>query len=259
MDVYAIPGFREPFNCFSHFLAAVVFGILAVLLIRRGWGHWGRVTCLGIFALAGVAMLAISGVYHMLSDGGTPRAVMLRIDYAAIFVLIAASFTAGHGILFRGVARWAPLSVIWGLAIIGITLKTIFADHVSLWVGVSSYLWLGWLAGFSAIAMERKYGFAFIRPIVWGAIAYSGGAVLLSLGQPTIIPRVIGPHEVWHLNVIVGLSFHWAFIYRIASGEVSCPQATTRLTVQGPHLRRNPSEIAPVTEGCDYLAQNATR
>ena len=220
MDVYPIPGFREPFNCFSHFLAAAVFGVLTFWLIRRGWGHSGRVASLGVFAAASVAMLSISGVYHMLGDGGTPRAVMLRLDYAAIFVLIAATFTAGHGILFRGLPRWGPLFVIWGLAAAGITLKTIFADQVPLWLGVALYLGLGWLGVFSAIALGRRYGFAFIRPLLWGGLAYSAGAVLLWLRQPTIIPGVIGPHEVWHLSVILGLGFHWAFVYRFASGEV---------------------------------------
>ena len=220
MDVYAIPGFREPFNCFSHFLAAAVFGVLAFWLIRRGRGHWGRVASLGVFAAASVAMLSISGVYHMLGEGGTPREVMLRLDYAAIFVLIAATFTAAHGILFRGLARWGPLLVMWTLAITGITLMTIFANQVPLWLGVTLYLGLGWLGGFSAIALWGRHGFAFVSPLLWGAVAYSVGAVLLWLGQPTIVPGVIGPHEVWHLFVILGLGFHWKFVYQFASGEV---------------------------------------
>ena len=219
MDVYAIPGFREPFNCFSHFLAAAVFGALSFPLIRRGWGHSGRVACLAVFATASVTMLSISGVYHMLTDGGTARAVMLRLDYAAIFVLIAATFTAGHGILFRGWPRWGPLFVIWALAITGITLKTIFANRVPLWLGVALYLALGWLGFFTAIALWRRYGFAFVKPLLWGAVAYTIGALLLWLGQPTIIPHVIGPHEVWHLAVMAGLGFHWQFVWQFASGK----------------------------------------
>ena len=219
MEVYGIPGFREPFNCFTHFLAAAVFGVLTFWLIRRGWGHRGRVACLGVFALASVAMLSISGVYHMLGDGGTPRAVMLRLDYASIFVLIAATFTAGHGILFRGLARWGPLLVIWSLAITGITLKTIFADQVQLWLGVALYLALGWLGVFTVIALWRRHDFAFVRPALWGAAAYTVGALLLWLGQPTLIPGVVGPHEVWHLAVIAGLGFHWKFVYKFAAGK----------------------------------------
>jgi channel protein (hemolysin III family) len=221
MEVYAIPGFREPFNCFSHFLAAAVFGVLACRLIRRGWGHRGRVACLGVFALASVAMLSVSGVYHLLGDGGTPRAVMLLLDYAAIFVLIAATFTAGHGILFRGPARWGPLLGIWALAITGIALKTIFASHVPLWLGVALYLAMGWLGVFTTIALGRRYGFAFVKPVLWGAAAYTVGALLLWLRQPTLIPGVVGPHEVWHLAVIAGLGFHWKFVSQFAAGEGS--------------------------------------
>jgi channel protein (hemolysin III family) len=219
MDVYGIPGFREPFNCFSHFVAATIFGIAAFRLIRRGRGHRGRVAVLSLFAAASVSMLSISGVYHMLGENGSPRAVMLRVDYAAIFVLIAATFSACHMILFRGQERWGPLIVIWTLAIIGIAFKTIFADQIPMWMGVSMYLGMGWLGSFSAIRLWHEHGFAFVATLLYGAVAYTVGALLLWQEQPTIIRGVIGPHEVWHLAVILGLGFHWQFIYRIADDE----------------------------------------
>jgi channel protein (hemolysin III family) len=49
-----------------------------------------------------------------------------------------------------------------------------------------------------------------------GGLAYSVGAILLGLQWPTIIPGVFGPHEVWHIAVIIGLSLHWRFIARLA-------------------------------------------
>ena len=55
-----------------------------------------------------------------------------------------------------------------------------------------------------------------------GGLAYSVGAILLGLQWPTIIPGVFGPHEVWHIAVITGLSLHWRFIARLA-GDVQAP------------------------------------
>jgi len=62
-------------------------------------------------------------------------------------------------------------------------------------------------------------------------VAYSVGAILLGLQWPTIIPGVVGPHEVWHVAVIAGMSCHWVFVTRQA-GEALAAAATLQ-----PHSR----------------------
>ncbi len=214
----SIAGFTDPASSLSHLAGAAVFAVLAVLLLRRGRGDTGRMVALSVFAFSCVLLLSFSGVYHLLAPGTDERAVLKRLDHAAIFVLIAGSFTPVHVILFRGAWRWGMLTVVWGAALAGLILKTAFFSSVPESLGLAMYLGLGWLGIFSGIALARRYGFRFIRPLLWGAAAYTVGAVAEFLRWPVLLAGVVGPHELFHLAVLAGISCHWAFILRIAAG-----------------------------------------
>jgi channel protein (hemolysin III family) len=218
--LYHLSGFYEPVSAISHLFGAVLFLWLGALLLRKGRGDPLRLAVLGIYAFSCVLLFAMSGVYHQMVRGGTARAVMERLDHGAIFILIAGTFTPIHGILFRGRMRWLPLALIWGAAIMGITFKAIFLPAFPEWIGLSFYLALGWLGAGTGFVLWRIYGFAFIRPLVLGGIAYSVGAVSEYLGWPVVIPGVLQGHEAFHLAVLVGALLHWGFIWRIAAREV---------------------------------------
>ena len=217
---YPIPGFADPFSSLSHLLGAGVFACLTPFLLWRGRGNAGRLFFLGVFAFATVLLLSMSGVYHLLSTGGVARAVLKRLDHGAIFILIAGTFTPVHGILFRGAWRWGPLLFIWLGAAAGVTLKTIFFDDVAEWLGLTFYLSLGWVGVISGLECWRRYGLAFIKPLIWGGLAYTVGGVLEFLRWPVLIPGVVGSHELFHVGVLAGIAFHWKFVFQFASGEV---------------------------------------
>jgi hemolysin III len=218
--LYHLPGFHEPFSAMSHLLGAVLFAWLSALLLRRGRGDPLRLGFLGVYAFSCVLLLSMSGVYHQMVRGGTAHRVMERLDHGAIFVLIAGTLTPIHGILFRGWLRWAPIILVWIAAITGITLKTIFFSGLAEWVGLSFYLALGWFGAFTGFLLWRRYGFRYIRPLLWGGLAYSVGAVAEYLGYPVLIPGVVHGHEAFHLAVLMGAIFHWYFIWNIATGKV---------------------------------------
>jgi len=215
----SIPGFSDPVSSLTHLAGAVVFAFLSVSLIGGGRGEPQRVISLAVFAFACVLLLSLSGVYHLLSPGTAGRSVLLRLDHAAIFVLIAGSFTPVHVILLRDRWHWHLLAWIWIAAIAGLVLKTVYFDATPPWLGLLMYLGLGWLGLISTVALARRFGVRFILPLVWGALAYTLGALADFLLWPVLVAGVVGPHEVFHLTVLAGVSFHWMFIRAIASGE----------------------------------------
>ena len=158
----------------------------------------------------------MSGVYHMAPSGGTFRKVMMRLDHAAIFVLIAGTFTPVHGILFRGRLRWLPLAFIWSIAIASLTIKVIFFDELAQGLSLLSYLGLGWCGVVSGILLARKFGATFIRPLLWGGIAYTVGAFLDTAHWLWIIPGVVHAHELFHITVLIGALLHLRFVWKIA-------------------------------------------
>src|SRR5262249_33751051 len=161
-------------------------------------------------------LLSMSGVYHLLSPGGAGRVVLRRLDHGAIFVLIAGTFTPLHVILFRGWWRFGPLLLIWAAAITGVTLKSIFFDEMAEGVGLLCYRGRGWRGGASGFGLCPAHGLPFIRPLLWGGLAYSAGGVLEFLGWPVLIPGVLGPHELFHVGVLAGAGLHWKFVSQFA-------------------------------------------
>jgi channel protein (hemolysin III family) len=223
MPTIPIPGFADPFASLSHLMGAAVFLVLGFFLVRRGAGNAGRVASLIVFSFGAVFLLSISGIYHLLDPNGAPRHVMRVLDHAAIFVLIASTFTPVHVILFRGPGRWGMLLLIWTFAVVAIMLKSVYFYTMPAGLGLSLYLGMGWIGLASGIPLYRRFGFAFVAPVLWGGVAYSIGAVLEHWRQPVLLPGVVQWHEVFHVAVLAGLAFHWAFIYSIADGHFSPP------------------------------------
>jgi len=213
--IQAIPGFAEPFSSLSHLLPIAAFTGFGVALLLRARGHAARLASLAVYVFACVFLLAMSGVFHLLDPGGTPRLVLQRLDHAAIFIQIAGTFTPLHILLFRGFWRWGILALVWGLAIAGLTLKSIYFDELPEGLGLLMYLGLGWMGILSAVALYRWHGTRFLKPLIYGAIAFTAGAVVDFLHPPELVPGVIGGHELFHVAVLFGMGFHWLLIEKV--------------------------------------------
>jgi len=156
MLVTSIPGFSDPMSALTHLLGSGVFAVLGFFLVRKGrqadgsWWNW-RMTGLAVFAFAAVAQLGISGAYHILQPGLTPRLVMQQIDHTAIFILIAASFVPVHAILFEGWRRWLILLILFSLAAAGITFTFLYLRGSPEIFWLMFYIAMGWAGGIQAM------------------------------------------------------------------------------------------------------------
>ncbi|MBC7770991.1 MAG: hemolysin III family protein [Pyrinomonadaceae bacterium] len=224
-DIFSIQGFADPFSSLSHLLGAAVFSGLSFTLVRKGWrarhpprlgAHGGRVASLVIFAFSAVLLLSLSGVYHLLGHHAPARAVLQRLDHAAIFILIAGTATPIHTIMFRGPLRWGILGFMWTLAGLGVTLKSIYFNDTPESLGLILYVGMGWFGGASMIAIARRFGFRKILPLFLGGIAYTLGAAIELIEPTPLIAGVIRAHELFHVFVLLGLALHWRFIWNIA-------------------------------------------
>jgi channel protein (hemolysin III family) len=219
--VHPLPGIADPFSSLSHFAGAAVFLLLTPCLLLRGRGQTTRVVALAIFSASVLLVLGTSGVYHLLDPRQEARSLWQRLDHAAIFVLIAASFTPVHWILFQGIERWGVLAGIWSVAAAAIVFKATFFQSMPEAVSTGIYLGMGWLGLGSGVLLARRYGVPFVQPMLWGGLAYTSGAVLELVRWPVVVRGVIEAHEVFHVAVLMGIAWHWAFIYSIADGKVA--------------------------------------
>ncbi len=235
-DIYTFPmtGIREPFSSLSHVVGAFVFAALAILLIRRGRGDRLRTISLAVMAYVSIQTLVISSVYHMLWPGSY-REIMLRVDVAGIFFVIAGCITPVHVILFNGIERWVPLAVAWSAAIGGAILRISYFDQLPSMAGIAIFLVFGWAGAVTAVVLWSRHGWRFIRYAVLGGLSYTAGAVILLLHQPMLINGVIGPHELWHLAVLTGLGMHWRFVFQFTTAASPEP-GLANILLSGPSL-----------------------
>lgn len=216
LDTIAIPGFSEPFSSLTHLVAAAVALVGFVFLYRKGRANGNRIFALSIYTFSLVFLFSMSGVYHLLDAAYLPHRVFQRLDHAAIWTLIAGTFTPLHMILFRGTWRWGVLLLVWAIAITGLTLEVVFFEEVPAWLSLCFYLGLGWLGVLTSWHFRRTFGDNSIRFLWMGGLYYSLGGLLDFLSWPTLIPGVVGPHELFHIFVILGAAYHWCFVYKWA-------------------------------------------
>ncbi len=228
MDIQAIPGFTHPVSSLTHLIGAGVFAVLAVPLWRRCRGYGRCRLTTAVFSFTTILLLSMSGVYHLLATRGAAHKVFLRLDHAAIFALIAGSFTPLQPLFFQSfLGRWGMLMLVWALALTGITLKVIFFHDIPEALGLALYLSLGWLGLGSGVVLARRHGLRFIAPLLWGGLAYTVGAVADFARWPVLLPGVVGPHELMHLGVLAGIGCFWWFFYRRIPEAVTPPAAAT--------------------------------
>jgi len=206
--IVPIPGFAEPVASWLHLLAAAIALVMAYRLISRG-GDGATRGGIAVFAFGAVFLFAMSGTYHLLARGGTARQVLLRLDYAAIWSMIAGTLTGFHLTAFRGFFwRWGVTIAVWVLAITGIVLKTVFFEELSEGVTLTLLLALGWIGFLTFVRLTRLHGRDLARPLLTGGLVYTAGAIADYVGHPVLFPGVVAAHELFHVAVIVGALLH---------------------------------------------------
>jgi channel protein (hemolysin III family) len=211
--VRAIPGFCQPVAALSHLVAAAGALVAALPLVRLAKGSPIRTRVLLVYAACVVTNLGISGTYHALSWDCAARPVMQRCDHFAVWLLIAGTFTAVHGVRCHGFWRSGVIALVWSYAICGVLLQVFWFRIFSSRPGLFLYLGFGSLSLVSTVKLGREIGYRAVRPIWYAGILYASGALLESFGHRLVLVQGwIGSHEIFHLAVVAGVIVHWSFI-----------------------------------------------
>ena len=103
----------------------------------------------------------------------------------------------------------------------------VFFDDVPEWLGLSLYLGMGWVGLLSGYLLWRCCGSTCVRPLVWGGLAYTLGAVLDFVPFPDIIPGILGRHELFHVAILAGIGWHWRLIWSYRGRQHPLPSTRT--------------------------------
>ena len=195
---------EELANSLSHGLALVAALVGGPYLIVKSVRHADAAFVAGasLFFAAIVVLYLASTLYHALPAGRAKR-VFRVIDHSSIFLLIAGSYTPFTLGVLRGAWGWTLLGIVWGLAGVGIALKSVGkASHPILSTGL--YLLMGWLV---VIAVDPLFSRVPAAGLLWllaGGLFYTAGVAFYATDS-----RLRFGHLVWHLFVIAGTTCHY--------------------------------------------------
>jgi hemolysin III len=206
------PRLRGVFHQYA-FFASLAVGAVFVAFVT---GALER-TAAAIFAGSVSAMFGVSALYHRVTWRPRARRLMRRLDHAAIYLLIAGTYTPFGLLVLDGAWRWTVLPIAWGGAVAAIALKLAWVDGPK-WLSAVIAVALGWVG---VVAVPELYGETGIHGLVLlavGGVLYTLGAIVYARGRPDPLPAVFGYHEVFHVLVIGAAACQYVAVALVVFG-----------------------------------------
>ncbi|MBI5942829.1 MAG: hemolysin III family protein [Chloroflexi bacterium] len=206
---------REPVNSLTHWAGAILAlaGLIALLIV--GWGTPVKVISLIIYGVSLIFLFSASATYHMVRVKDRALEIFRKVDHAAIFCLIAGTYTPFCLNAFTGFWKWGMLTIIWSLALIGIAVK-IFYIRAPRWLNAGIYVTMGWLCVGASGQLLSALPAWVLAWLIIGGVIYTLGAVVYSTKLFNFVPGIFGFHEVWHIFVLLAAAAHFVAVMGVA-------------------------------------------
>jgi hemolysin III len=206
---------REPVNSLTHWGGAILAVAGLVILLVVGWGPPAKIASLIIYGVSLIFLFSASATYHMVRVKDKALEIFRKIDHAAIYFLIAGTYTPFCINAFTGFWKWGMLIIIWSLAIIGISAK-VFIVHAPRWLNAGIYLVMGWLCVGASGQLLSTLSMWVLTWLIIGGVIYTLGAIVYITKIFNFVPGVFGFHEVWHIFVLLAAAAHFVAVIGMA-------------------------------------------
>jgi hemolysin III len=198
---------EEVAHALTHGVGAVlsIVALVFMLVWAAAYGDAWHVVAASIYGASLILLYTASTLYHAFL---WPRikAVFQQLDHAAIYILIAGTYTPFALINLRDAWGWTLLSVAWGIALLGVFLELGVKKRIK-WLSLSLYLGMGWMALIAIKPMIDNVDSGGLMLLVAGGLAYTLGVIFY------VWKSLPYHHAIWHLFVLAGSVFHFFSIF----------------------------------------------
>jgi len=208
-----ISKFRDPASGLIHAFSAILSLVGLVLLVSSTRGQGMKEISMLIYGVSLVTLFSASAIYHLANPSKVVMEKLRKFDHAAIYLLIAGTYTPVCINFLSGFLRWGFLALIWGFALTGVVVK-LFVINAPRWVTAGVYLLMGWMAVFVIKPLLNVMPAGALWWMLAGGLVYSVGAVIYITKKMDFFPNVFGFHEVWHIFVSLAAFCHFLMIYK---------------------------------------------
>jgi hemolysin III len=198
---------EEKLNVLSHGTGMILSIIATCFLIAKSLQHSDPIYLISYttFGLSLILLYGASTFYHQSKDD--KKRMKLKIfDHAAIYVLIAGTYTPFTLITLQDSIGMIVFLIVWGIAIVGITLKLFFTGRFKL-ASTILYILMGWVIIFAINPLMNSLSDDGLFWLFSGGLFYTIGAIFYS------IKKIKFNHAIFHFFVLFGSGCHFVAVY----------------------------------------------
>ena len=194
----------EAGHAVTHGVGLVLSLVGMPILILSALDRGERATVIGasVFGATLIALYAASTLYHAIPHP-TLKQKLRVVDHAAIYLLIAGTYTPFTLGVLRGTWGWTLFGIVWTLAALGVLFKVVFGSGAMAKVSTAIYVAMGWVIIIAIKPLMASMEHAGLMLLVAGGLCYTGGVIFY------VDRRRTWTHPVWHLFVMGGSICHY--------------------------------------------------
>ncbi len=198
---------EEVINVITHFTGLIlsIAGLTLLVIFSSLYGTAWHVVSFSIFGASMVLLYLASTLYHRARRKSLRRKLNI-FDHAAIYILIAGTYTPYCLVALNGPMGWTLFGITWGLALAGVILKLFYTGRYDR-LSTIGYVLLGWIAVIAVKPLIENLNTTALIYLLAGGISYTLGAVFYAL------KKMAYNHAIFHIFVLGGTSLHFVSVF----------------------------------------------
>jgi hemolysin III len=182
-----------------------IVGLATLIVHSSKYGDVWHIVSSAIYGSTMITLYGSSTLYHSVTIPDVKR-VLRRLDHAAIFLLIAGTYTPFTLVNLRGGWGWTLFGMVWSIATAGIIMELIVRQRYK-GISIALYLGLGWLVMIAIEPMMANVAPGGLLLLLAGGLCYSFGVIFY------LWKTLVYHHAVWHLFVLAGSACHFFAVF----------------------------------------------
>lgn len=182
-------------------VALSIAGLVILVVIAAKYGDVYQVVSFSVYGATLILLYLASTLYHSFQNPRVKQ-IFQKMDHAAIYLLIAGTYTPFLLVGIRGPLGWTLFGIIWGLAALGVSFKALFIDRFEK-LSTLAYVLMGWLCVIALKQMSMNIETGGLILLGAGGVVYTLGVIFYAM------TKVRYSHAVWHLFVLGGSICHY--------------------------------------------------
>ena len=175
---------------------------LAILVVNSSYyGDAWHIVSSSVYGATLVLLYSASTLYHAITVPNVKK-ILQKVDHAAIYLLIAGTYTPFTLVNLRGGWGWTLFGMVWSIAIAGMIMELIVQRRYKS-ISIGLYLGLGWLVMIAIGPVIDNVAPGGIVLLLAGGLCYSLGVIFY------VWKSLLYHHAVWHLFVLAGSMLHF--------------------------------------------------